>query len=165
MAKMSPSQGRGNEIQTLEHAFALLLTSMHQYIDGLKQAQEDIRKSKQFLDNIFDSIQDGMTILDTGLNILRTNRATERWFAHARPLEGKKCYTAFHGRERPCEPCPSLKTMETGEAGYQVFLNPTTSLAEPVWVELYTFPMVDPVSGQLSGVIEYFRDITERKRN
>jgi C4-dicarboxylate-specific signal transduction histidine kinase len=31
-------------------------------------------------------------------------------------------------------------------------------------VELYTFPMVAPVSGQVTGVIEYFRNITERKK-
>ena len=157
-------QGRGNEIQTLSQAFALLLSVIHQHIDGLQQAQETIRQGERFLANIFDSIQDGLSVLDTNLNIIRVNRATERWFAHAMPLVGKKCYAAFHGRERPCDPCPSLKTMETGEPSHLVFLNPSTSLGAPIWVELYTFPMVDPASGKITGVIEYFRDITERKK-
>ena len=52
----------------------------------------------------------------------------------------------------------------TGEASHLVFLNPDTSLGVPRWVELYTFPMVDPVTGKITGVIEYFRDITERKK-
>ena len=155
---------RGNEIQTLAQAFALLLSAIHRHIDGLQQAQETIRQGERFLSNILDSIQDGLTVLDTDLNIIKTNRATEHWFAHAMPLAGQKCYTAFHGRERPCEPCPSLMAMETGEPSHLVFLNPNTGLKVPVWVELFTFPMVDPVSGQVTGAIEYFRNITERKK-
>ena len=56
-------QGRGNEIQTLSQAFALLLSAIHQHIEGLQQAQETIRKGKRFLADIFDSIQDGLTDL------------------------------------------------------------------------------------------------------
>jgi PAS domain S-box-containing protein len=157
-------QGRGNEIQTLSQAFALLLSAIHQHIDGLQQAQETIRKGERFLAGIFDSIQDGLVILDMDLNIIGINPAAERWFAEAMPLVGKKCYAAFHGRERPCEPCPSLQAMATGEASHLVLLNPSTSLGVPIWVELYTFPMVDPASGEITGVIEYFRDITARKK-
>ena len=157
-------QGRGNEIQTLAQAFALLLSAIHQHIDGLQQAQETIRQGERFLAGIFDSIQDGLAILDKDLNIIGINPAAERWFAEAMPLVGKKCYAAFHGRERPCEPCPSLEAMATGEPSHLVFLNPNTSLGAPIWVELYTFPMVDPASGEITGVIEYFRDITERKK-
>ena len=157
-------QGRGNEIQTLAQAFALLLSVIHQHIEGLQQAQETIRQGERFLASIFDSIQDGLAILDKDLNIIGINPAAERWFAKAMPLVGKKCYAAFEGRECPCEPCPSLEAMATGEASHLVFLNPNTSLAAPVWVELYTFPMVDPDSGEITGVIEYFRDITERKK-
>ena len=157
-------QGRGNEIQTLSQAFALLLSVIHQHIDGLQQAQETIRQGERFLANIFGSIQDGLVILDKNLNILGVNPATERWFAEALPLVGKQCYAAFHGREHPCNPCPSLKSLGTGEPSHLVFLNPNTSLGVPIWVELYTFPMVDPVSGKITGVIEYFRDITERKK-
>jgi PAS domain S-box-containing protein len=157
-------QGRGNEIQTLAQAFALLLSAIHQRIDGLQQAQETIRQGERFLASIFDSIQDGLVVLDTNLNLLGINPAAKRWFAEAMPLVGKKCYAAFHGRERPCEPCPSLKSMETGEPSHLVFLNPSTSLGAPVWVELYTFPMVEATSGKITGIIEYFRDITERKK-
>ena len=120
-------QGRGNEIQTLAQAFALLLSVIHQHIEGLQQAQETIRKGKRFLAGIFDSIQDGLAILDKDLNIIGINPAAERWFAEAMPLVGKKCYAAFEGRERPCEPCPSLEAMATGEPSHLVFLNPDTS--------------------------------------
>ena len=32
------------------------------------------------------------------------------------------------------------------------------------WVEVYTYPLVDPASGKITGVIEYAKDITERVR-
>ena len=44
------------------------------------------------------------------------------------PLVGKKCYAAYHGRERPCDPCPTLKTLETGSQLTWFFSIPT-----PVW--------------------------------
>jgi PAS domain S-box-containing protein len=157
-------QGRGNEIQTLAHALALLLSAIHQHIDRVQQAQDAVQKGESFLADILDSITDGLSVLDTDLNILRVNRATELWFAHVMPLAGKKCYTAYHGRERPCDPCPALRTLATGEATHQVFLNPNNALGAPVWVELYTFPMKDPTSGKITGVIEYFRDITARQK-
>jgi two-component sensor histidine kinase len=31
------------------------------------------------------------------------------------------------------------------------------------WIDLYTFPLIDMKTGQMKGVIEYVRDITERK--
>nr|WP_143824669.1 diguanylate cyclase [Natranaerobius trueperi] len=30
-------------------------------------------------------------------------------------LEGKKCYQVYHKRGKPCEPCPSIKCLETGK--------------------------------------------------
>ncbi|HEY6022343.1 MAG TPA: ATP-binding protein, partial [Candidatus Paceibacterota bacterium] len=155
---------RGNETQTLAQAFALLLSVIHQHIDSLQQAQETIRKGERFLAGVFNSIQDGLTIIDKDFNILGINPATERWFVDVRPLVGKKCYVAFHGRQHPCDPCPARQTMVTGQSSHMVFLNPSTSLKEPIWVELYTFPLVDRATGKISGVIEYFRDITDRKK-
>ncbi len=39
---------------------------------------EELRESKNFLSNIFSSIQDGISILDKGLNIIRVNHAMEK---------------------------------------------------------------------------------------
>ena len=32
------------------------------------------------------------------------------------------------------------------------------------WIEIYTYPLVDPASGKITGVIEYAKDVTERVR-
>ena len=131
-------------------------------ISERRLAEEALRKSEEFLNNIFRSIQDGISVLDKDLNVLRVNHAMEKWYAHNMPLVGKKCYEAYHGRPEPCERCPSLRTIKSKTMQSEVV--PRVGASGPEgWVELYTFPMLDK-GGNVIGVIEHVRDITERKR-
>ncbi|MGA2069982.1 MAG: PAS domain-containing protein [Sedimentisphaerales bacterium] len=125
------------------------------------QLQESIKESECFLSEVFASIQDGISILDTNLNIVRTNAAMEKWYAHAMPLIGKKCYEAYHGRKIRCDACPTCRTLETGKADYE--LVPKTGPGGKVvgWIDLYSFPLIDDTTGKLKGVIEYVREITD----
>jgi hypothetical protein len=43
----------------------------------------------------------------------------EQWYPHSTPLIGKKCYEAYHGRSKPCDVCPSRRTIETGKAAFE----------------------------------------------
>lgn len=129
-----------------------------------KEAEEGLRERKQFLSDIFNSIQDGISILDTDLNIVRVNPAMERWFHYMLPLVGKKCYEAYHVRKEPCKICPSQRTLTDGQAAYEV--GPRRGPAGEVigWSGIYSFPLIDTKTGQLKGVIEYVRDITKQKQ-
>jgi two-component system cell cycle sensor histidine kinase/response regulator CckA len=129
-----------------------------------RQAEEAVREGERFLADIFASIQDGINIMDTDYNIIRVNPTFERWYDHARPLVGKKCYEAIHGRQEPCEVCSYRETLETGQVGYKVSPRKGKDGAEPDWMEIFTFPITDRVTGQVKGVIEYVRDITEQKQ-
>ena len=135
-----------------------------QDITQRKKAEEALKEGERFLTNIFSSIQDGISILDTELNILRVNPAMEQWYSHAMPLIGKKCYEAYHGRTERCEVCPTYKTINTGKGAYEVV--PKTGKGGKIvgWLDLFSFPLVDTSTGKMKGVIEYVRDITERKR-
>jgi len=130
----------------------------------LKTANQQLQEKEHFLSVVFSSIQDGISILDTDLNIIRVNSAIEKWYAHVMPLTGKKCYEAYHGRKQPCEVCPTLQAIKTGKPEYEVV--PLTGKGGKIvgWLDLYSFPMIDPATGQLIGVIEFVRDITERKK-
>lgn len=129
-----------------------------------KLAQQALEESERFLSNIFSSIQDGISILDSELDILRVNSVMEKWYAHAMPLVGKKCYQAYHCSDAPCALCPSRQTLQTGKSAYEVV--PKTGAGGKIvgWLDLYSFPLVDTATGKLKGVIEYVRDITERKK-
>ncbi|OGP58891.1 MAG: hypothetical protein A2V67_20660, partial [Deltaproteobacteria bacterium RBG_13_61_14] len=129
-----------------------------------KRLEEARRESERFLANIFASIQDGISILDTDFNIIRVNPTMEKWYAHNQPLAGKKCYQAYHERKEFCEICPSRRTLETGEAGYEIVPKRGPGGEITGWLDLYSFPLLDPARNTITGVIEYVRDITERKR-
>jgi hypothetical protein len=96
------------------------------------------------------------------LTILRVNPNLKRWFPDSLPMEGKKCYAALPGLRQICEECISPKTLKSGEAGYQ--LQPGKLGEKEAWIELFTFPLKDLATDQVTGLIIYFRDVTERLR-
>lgn len=128
-----------------------------------KKSEESLKKSERFLSNVFDSIQDGLSVLDKEMNIVRVNPVMEKWYAHAMPLVGKKCYEAYHGRSSRCEVCPTKKSLESGKSGHEIVTKTGPGGKVVGWMDLYSFPLFDAITGQLTGVIEYVRDITERK--
>jgi len=128
-----------------------------------KQTEEALHESARFLASIFKSIQDGISILDKAMNIVRVNPVLEQWYAHNMPLIGKKCYNAYHDRDKRCEVCPTWQTLRTGEPAYEVVPKRGPKGKIVGWLDLYSFPMIDAESGEMRGVIEYVRDITERK--
>jgi PAS domain S-box-containing protein len=149
-----------------EDAIALLKVVGELFSNALqrKHAEEAQRERERFLSDIFSSIQDGVSILDNERTIIRVNQAMERWYSHAMPLVGKKCYEAYHQRSSPCEICPTRKTLETGEAAYEVVPKTGPGGVIEGWLDLYSFPLFDSATNKIKGVIEYVRDVTERKR-
>jgi two-component system, cell cycle sensor histidine kinase and response regulator CckA len=129
-----------------------------------KQAEEALRTSERYLTNVFACIQDGISVLDRDLRIVRVNAAMERWYAHALPLVGRHCYEAYHGRSRPCEVCPSRPCIETGQTHREIVPLVGPKGETQGWLDLFAFPLIDPDSGRPTGVIEYVRDISDARR-
>ncbi|MFH0921267.1 MAG: PAS domain S-box protein [Fibrobacterota bacterium] len=129
-----------------------------------KRTEEKLQDEERFLSNIFTSVQDGITVIDSDMGIIRVNPKMEQWFSHALPLAGKKCYEAFHGRKERCELCPTIHTLNTGQAAYEVVPKRDANNQVVGWFDLYSFPFRDQATGAMKGVIEYVRDITERRK-
>jgi len=128
------------------------------------RAEDRVKEGERFLSNVFSSIQDGLCIIDTDYNIVRVNNTMEKWYSHNMPLIGKKCYEAYHCRSAECEICPSRDTLRTGKAAYGVVPMSGSKGEQIGYMDLYSFPLLDAGTGKLKGVIEYLRDISERKR-
>lgn len=126
-----------------------------------KRIEQAMRKNEQFLRNIFDTIQDGICILDPERNIIRANSAMERMYSHRLPIVGKQCHDVYHMGNRLCEPCFSACPM-SGEDSCHESVRQIAPEEETGWMEIYSFPMLDE-NRKIRGVVEYVRDITERK--
>jgi two-component system, cell cycle sensor histidine kinase and response regulator CckA len=147
-----------------EHGALVAYDALIADITERKRAEEALRASESFLANVFACIQDGISVLDRDLRIVRVNPAMERWYAHALPLVGKHCYEAYHGRARPCEVCPSLPCLQAGQTRSEVVPRTGPNGETQGWIDLFAFPLIDPGSGEVHGVIEYVRDITVARR-
>lgn len=86
----------------------------------------------------------------------------EKWYSCHLPLIGKKCYTCYHGSNRVCDPCPSLRCLLSGKPENEIVAGLPGSPVE--WIELYSYPMKNPQTGKIVGILEFVRDITQRKK-
>ena len=135
---------------------------LRQTITEIKLVEEALRQNESFLQNIFNAIQDGISVLDKDFNIIRVNETVENLFSYSDPLEGKKCYEAFHRRSQPCENCPVAQSIKLGVPYTEII--PLKGAKEANgWLEVYTYPIFDD-SKEVKYIVEYIRDITERKK-
>jgi len=132
-------------------------------ITGIRRVEDALRENERFLSSVFSSIQDGINILDSDRTILRVNPTMEQWYPHAVPLIGKKCYE-IHGGSAPCEKCPARITLETGKVASGIVPRRDASGKEIGWLDLHSFPLRDRETGEITGIIEYVRDITYTRR-
>ncbi|MGC2432771.1 MAG: PAS domain S-box protein, partial [Desulfobaccales bacterium] len=127
-----------------------------------KQAEESLRDNQQFLTDIFNSIQDGMIILSLDFTIIRVNPALEK-LPFVKPMVGRKCYEILHNRSEPCEECVAREVIQTGLAAEKII---TVKAADrsTIFLEIHAFPLLNRTTGQVDQVIEFARNITNRKR-
>ena len=134
-------------------------------ISEQKRVEDELNQREQFLSKIFASIQDGISVVDSELRIIRVNPTMERWYSQAAPLVGKKCFEIYRENSEPCEECPTLEALNTGRPASKVVPKRGPDGATKGWLDLYSFPFMDQATGKVEGVIEYVRDITERKES
>ena len=115
--------------------------------------------------SLFESIQEGISIMKPDLTILHVNGIMKEWYKGNLPLEGKKCYEAYQKSDKPCDPCPSLRCLKSGNTEFNIV--PGLPGSPVKWIELYSYPIKDNKetnSDEPTGVIEFVRDITKRTR-
>lgn len=149
-------------LNRLEYLGQVFIQAFVRDITDRKYAEQKVKQSEQFLSNVFDSIQDGISVLDEDLNIVRVNEALNKWYGHMLPLEGKKCYYAYHGRSEHCENCPTIRALQSGELEMNEVPLVGSKGAKGT-LELFAFPIKDD-TGKITGVVEYVRDVTGRKK-
>ena len=102
---------------------------------------------------ILNAVTDGIYIVNSAFDIEYVNPVIEREFGE---VEGRKCYTYFHGRKEQCPWCKNEKVFN-GESVRWEWSSSKTGKT----YELLDTPIMNP-DGSISK-FEIFHDITERK--
>lgn len=139
------------------------LSSMISRAARQRRAERRILDDERFLNRLFESVQDGVIILDKRLVIEKANPTMERLYADSMPLVGKRCYEALRGRNEPCDYCPSRGAMKTGRIDSERVVKLGPNGETEGWLEFFSVPVFDTETGEVERVIEYIRDVTEEE--
>ncbi|MCD4774105.1 MAG: PAS domain S-box protein [Bacteroidales bacterium] len=150
------------QIRTFGSKDKPLLLSLARDVTERKQAEENLKENEQFLNSVLESVQDGVSVLEPDLTIRHVNGAMNKWYEENLPLEGKKCYEVYQKIDKPCDPCPTLRCWESGKTEYNIMPGPHGSPVE--WIELFSYPIKEANTDKITGVVEFVRNITERKQ-
>jgi diguanylate cyclase (GGDEF)-like protein/PAS domain S-box-containing protein len=128
-----------------------------------KLTEDALVKSEKFLSTIFDSILDPFCIIDRNYQVIKINEAYAAIKNRkAQDIVGLHCYKIFEGESSVCSNCIVEKTFLSSDPCAEdrsLILNDGSK----IWLDIYTYPIFDK-DGKVSHVIEYIRDITDRKK-
>jgi len=155
-----------NHLKALKDSREKLMTMMEDAEAARKETiivNEKLLKNQHFFDHVLHAIQDGITVLNPDMTIRLTNETVKKWYADKLPLTGQLCYRCFHNKDKLCSPCPTVRSFETRKPETNIIPGPKGGPVE--WIELYSYPMIDPKTDEIIAVIEIGRDFTGHIRS
>lgn len=107
----------------------------------------------------FDSMPYGVMLLDPELNIIKTNNYISMLAGiPIKEMTGRKCYELIHGKDKPIEGCPLLKSSNTQSTESFEYYEPRLNR----YFMVYAAPILDG-EGLIKAYVHSLVDITERK--
>jgi PAS domain S-box-containing protein len=115
-------------------------------------------------DALIDALPSGILVIDRDYRIQRANRHVATWLRRSpAEMRGQHCYRLVHGRDAPCDDCPSATAFHTGEPATVVHTGLDAG-GGMTHAEIIAFPIRD-ATGRVVQALESVRDITERERH
>lgn len=131
-------------------------------ISERKAMISSLQESHQTLNEIMDSVTDGLYIIGTDYLIIKANKALEHWYPHKMPIEGKKCHEVFVDSSTPCTECPVRQTQKTGSIS-SCYKRRTLADGIERLFHISSFP-VKNTKGAVIKSIQILRDVTRQKQ-
>ncbi len=129
-------------------------------IKELEELSAELTQRHNELEAIINNMTDGLTILDKDMNIVFVNNVQRVMFSQD-PLMGTRCFKYFCHKDKVCQTCPALLTLNTGETLRGEMVIPEGEYAGRC-IEWATSPVRGPYE-KVDRIILLMRDITERK--
>src|SRR4030042_980181 len=119
-----------------------------------KMAAEALRREREKLINILESVEDGVYIINQENDIEYINPLLEKEYG---PLNGRKCHEYFEGRKKACTWCKNQEVFKGKTVRWEWYSEKTNKTYDRI-----NTPLKNP-DGSVSK-LGIFRDITERKK-
>ena len=137
------------------------------YVDSIinvrRRAEEATRQAYAELNQVLDTAADGMRVVDNDFNILRVNDTFSALSGIGKDEAiGRKCYEVFRGPLCHSPACPLTRILQ-GEGRVECDVEKERCDGTIVPCILTATPFRTP-GGKLVGIVEDFKDITERKQ-
>ncbi|MCW8890374.1 MAG: EAL domain-containing protein [Sedimenticola sp.] len=142
-----------------------LYLAMVQDISIRKEAELAVQQKQEFLQSVIDGVIDPIMVIRSDYQIIMMNKAARKNLPDTSIPDGHYfCYQVSHGRETPCSgenhPCPLKEVMTTSKPVTLIHEHQCGSGGTRLY-ELDASPYQGN-DGQLIGIIETSKDITER---
>jgi PAS domain S-box-containing protein len=134
-------------------------------ITELKQAQNELEATRAFLQSIIDGVTESIMVIDRDYRIRLINKAANKLHTIDLPLtDSHLCYKVSHHSSEPCDgeehPCPLKKVIETKKPLSLMHYHKREDGTQYA-IEIGASPIFDN-TGEVTGIIEVGRDITEK---
>ncbi len=132
-------------------------------ITGKRKTEDVLHKTivnaKKEWEEVFDIINDAITIHDDKFNIIRANRAAEELLdTNLHNILKRKCYESYHGTNCPPEGCPSCESYKTGKPSVSKIYEPNIKKH----IEIKALPRCNK-NDEIVGLVHIVRDITTQE--
>lgn len=131
-------------------------------ISERKTMISSLEENHHLLQEIMDSVTDGLYITRTDSRIIKANKAIERWYSHKMPIEGKKCYEVFKNSSTLCKDCPMLTAQKTGYIS-SCYKHRTLAKGMERIFHISSYPVKNP-DGTITKSVQIVRDVTRQKQ-
>jgi len=152
---------------------ARLYEEAQREITERRQAQEDLRESRDQLEAVLGGVSDGITAQDPSGRVIYANETAARLvgFASARALEAaplEEVMARFElldaeGNPLPIERLPGRRALQGEEGAEEVLHFRIVATGEERWARVKAAPIFGE-RGTVRMAVNIFRDVTERKR-
>lgn len=125
-----------------------------------KNKKEMIVSVNSEWDEVFDVIDDAITIHDRDFNVIRANKAAEKMLGKkSAEILKRKCYECHHGTTAPLKDCLCSRALKTSRPAvsemFESFLDK--------YIEVKALPLLNE-EHRVTGLVHIVRDISESKK-
>ena len=148
----------GDTVLLASIKMALALARSHEET-RTKDAQ--VRESRDLLQALFDSLNDGLVVMDNQFRIIQVNKWVEQRYGTISELIGSKCHQVFQNNDHQCSFCPIRETLDIHTNWKGLVPVPLPS-GKRGWYDISIQSLYGP-DGNRTGYVEHIRDVTLQK--